>query len=32
VLVTHDPGLASRCDRVLHMDAGCFVREEVNVA
>jgi putative ABC transport system ATP-binding protein len=32
VLVTHDPGLASRCDRVLHMDAGRFVREEVNVA
>jgi putative ABC transport system ATP-binding protein len=32
VLVTHDPGLASRCDRVLHMDAGRFEREEVKVA
>ena len=32
VLVTHDPGLASRCDRVLHMDAGRFDREEVNAA
>lgn len=29
VLVTHDPGLASRCDRVLHMDGGRFEREEV---
>jgi len=32
VLVTHDRGLASRCDRILHMDAGRFEREEVNVA
>ncbi len=29
VLVTHDGGLASRCDRILHMDAGRFVSEEV---
>ena len=29
VLVTHDTGLASRCDRILHMDAGRIVREEV---
>ncbi len=31
VLVTHDPELASRCDRTLHMDAGRFEREEVKV-
>lgn len=29
VLVTHDTGLASRCDRILHMDAGRFVPEEL---
>jgi putative ABC transport system ATP-binding protein len=29
VLVTHDTGLASRCDRILHMDAGRIEREEV---
>lgn len=28
VLVTHDPVLASRCDRTLHMDAGSFVQEQ----
>ncbi len=28
VLVTHDLGLASRCDRIIHMDAGRFQREE----
>lgn len=28
VLVTHDMGLASRCDRILHMDAGRIEREE----
>ena len=28
VLVTHDTGLASRCDRILHMDAGRIEREE----
>lgn len=27
VLVTHDLGLAARCDRVLHMDAGRIERE-----
>jgi len=32
VLVTHDLGLASRCDRVLHMDAGRFDHEVVNAA
>ena len=31
VLVTHDTGLASRCDRILHMDAGRIEREEVPV-
>jgi putative ABC transport system ATP-binding protein len=30
VLVTHDTGLASRCDRILHMDAGRIEREEVS--
>ena len=29
VLVTHDSGLASRCDRTLHMDAGRFIRDEM---
>ena len=29
VLVTHDVNLASRCDRILHMDAGRIEREEV---
>ena len=29
VLVTHDAGLASRCDRILQMDAGRFVHQEV---
>lgn len=29
VLVTHDSGLAARCDRILHMDAGRIEREEV---
>ncbi len=28
ILVTHDLGLASRCDRILHMDAGRINREE----
>lgn len=28
VLVTHDTGLASRCDRILHMDAGRIERED----
>jgi len=28
VLVTHDPELAKRCDRTLHMDAGRFELEE----
>jgi putative ABC transport system ATP-binding protein len=28
VLVTHDLGLAARCDRILHMDAGRIEREE----
>ncbi len=28
VLVTHDSGLASRCDRILHMDAGQFVQAD----
>lgn len=32
VLVTHDTGLASRCDRILHMDAGRIVREEASQA
>jgi len=27
VLVTHDAGLAARCDRILHMDAGRVERE-----
>ena len=27
VLVTHDLGLASRCDRILYMDAGRIVRD-----
>ena len=31
VLVTHDLLLAQRCDRVLHMDAGKIIREEVPV-
>ncbi len=30
VLVTHDTSLASRCDRILHMDAGRIEREEVS--
>jgi putative ABC transport system ATP-binding protein len=30
VLVTHDTGLASRCDRILHMDAGRIEREEIS--
>jgi len=29
VLVTHDTGLAARCDRILHMDAGRFVEAEL---
>ena len=29
VLITHDTSLASRCDRILHMDAGRIEREEV---
>ncbi len=29
VLVTHDTSLASRCDRILHMNAGRIEREEV---
>ncbi len=29
VLVTHDTSLASRCDRILHMDAGRIEREEL---
>jgi putative ABC transport system ATP-binding protein len=29
VLVTHDLGLAARCSRIVHMDAGRFEREEV---
>jgi putative ABC transport system ATP-binding protein len=29
VLVTHDLALASRCKRILHMDAGKFEREEI---
>jgi len=28
ILVTHDSGLASRCDRILHMDAGRFYQPE----
>jgi putative ABC transport system ATP-binding protein len=28
VLVTHDLGLAARCDRILHMEAGRIEREE----
>lgn len=28
VLVTHDTGLAARCDRILYMDAGRFVEGE----
>lgn len=28
VLVTHDPELASRCGRVLHIDGGCLRREK----
>jgi putative ABC transport system ATP-binding protein len=28
VLVTHDLGLASRCSRIIHMEAGRFEREE----
>jgi putative ABC transport system ATP-binding protein len=28
VLVTHDLGLARRCDRILYMDDGCIEREE----
>lgn len=28
ILVTHDLGLARRCDRILHMDAGRISREE----
>ena len=31
VLVTHDTGLASRCDRILHMDEGRIEREELPV-
>jgi putative ABC transport system ATP-binding protein len=27
VLVTHDPDLAARCDRILHMEAGRVERE-----
>lgn len=30
VMVTHDPGLAARCRRVLFMDAGRIVREELH--
>jgi putative ABC transport system ATP-binding protein len=29
ILVTHDPSLAARCNRILHMDAGRFEREEI---
>jgi putative ABC transport system ATP-binding protein len=29
VLVTHDLGLASRCSRIIHMEAGRFEREEI---
>ena len=32
ILVTHDPTLAERCQRVLHMDAGRIVREERHAA
>ena len=32
ILVTHDPSLAERCQRVLHMDAGRIVREERHAA
>ncbi|GEQ98949.1 ABC transporter [Iodidimonas gelatinilytica] len=28
ILVTHDPALAARCDRVLHMADGVIVRED----
>ncbi len=27
VLVTHDPGIAERCDRQLHIEAGRLVRD-----
>ncbi len=29
VLVTHDPSLAARCDRILHMSDGLIAREEI---
>jgi putative ABC transport system ATP-binding protein len=31
VLVTHDMSLASRCERILHMDEGRIEREELTV-
>jgi len=32
VLVTHDPAIASRCERRLHIDAGRIVSDEARVA
>ena len=32
VLVTHDPALAKRCDRALHVDAGRLLPEDINYA
>ncbi len=32
VLVTHDPALAKRCDRALHVDAGRLLPEDINHA
>jgi predicted ABC-type transport system involved in lysophospholipase L1 biosynthesis ATPase subunit len=30
VIVTHDPGIAARCHRIIHMQDGRIEREVVN--